>query len=68
MIDQATAKSTVDTYIISHAQRNRLAVFSREIQREPTGTLNKIPDVCRILGVNCTKKPEDFLASIGFKN
>lgn len=68
MIDQATFKSTVDTYIIAHAQRNGLGVFSRESPKDPNGTLNKIPDVCRMLGVPCVKKPEAFLNSIGYKN
>lgn len=67
MIDQATYKSTVDTYIIAHALNNKVAVFSRETYKNPNDTLHKIPDVCTALNVKHTKKPEDFLQSIGFK-
>ena len=68
MIDQNTYKSTVDTYIIAHASNNNIAVFSRETYKTSNETLYKIPDVCKELKILHTKKPEDFLESIGFRN
>ena len=68
MIDQTTFKSTVDTYLISYAVNNKVAIFTREIQKTTEEDLYKIPDVCGILQVECTKKPQDFLESIDFKN
>jgi hypothetical protein len=66
MIDQATYKSTVDTYIIAYAFNHQMGVFSREIRKTDKEKLYKIPDVCRKLNVKYIKKPEDFLESIGF--
>ena len=68
MIDEATQKSTVDTYIIAYAEANKLVVFSRESAMKPNGPLYKIPDVCSALGVERIAKPEVFLKAINFKN
>ena|SRR3989344_1798899 len=66
MIDQATFNSSGDPYIIAYALNNKVAVFTREIHKTPTEKLHKIPDVCKILNIPVTKKPEDFLESIDF--
>jgi len=68
MIDQDTHKSTVDTYIIAYALNNKKAVFSRETYKTNNDTLYKIPDVCTLFKIEHTKRPEDFLNSIGFTN
>lgn len=68
MIDSSTAKSTVDTYIIAFAERNKIGVFSRESNMDPAkaDALFKIPDVCQKLKVENIRKPETFLKQIGF--
>ena len=68
MIDAATGKSTVDTYIIAYAEANKLVLFSRESPMKPGDALYKIPDVCSILKVDRIAKPQIFLEAIGFKN
>lgn len=68
MIDQTTFNSSGDPYIIAYALNSKIAVFTREIHKTPTQTLHKIPDVCKLLNVPITKKPEDFLESIEYKN
>ena len=68
MIDQSTFKSETDTYIIAHALNNKIGVFSTEMQKLPTDTLYKIPDVCKELNIQFTHKPKDFLESINFRN
>lgn len=68
MIDDTTQKSTVDTYLIAHAEANNLIVFSRESPRGNDTQLYKIPDVCDILKVQHTKSPERFYRAIGYKN
>jgi len=66
MIDQATQKSTVDTYLIAYAEANGLGVFSREAPRTNADELHKIPDVCDALGIKRLRQPKAFLKAIGF--
>jgi hypothetical protein len=68
MIDAATGKSTVDTYIIAYAEANKLVLFSRESPMKPGDVLYKIPNVCGALGVEKIAKPEVFLKAISFQN
>lgn len=68
MVDSTTFKSGGDPYIVAYALNNKIAVFTREIYKTPIEKLFKIPDVCQILSIKCTKKPEEFLESISFKN
>lgn len=68
MIDEATQKSTVDTYLIAFAERNGNAVFSRESPRKTETDLYKIPDVCQKLKVKNIKRPKIFYERIGYKN
>ena len=67
MIDDITHKSTVDTYIIAHAEANNLGIFSREGNRRDTTSLYKIPDVCCELKIENIRQPLAFLKRIGFK-
>ncbi len=66
MIDEATLKSTVDTYLIAYAEANSLGIFSRESPRKFSTELYKIPDVCEILNIKRIKSPKFFLKEIGF--
>lgn len=68
MIDEITKKSTVDTYLVAYAEKNKLVVFSEESPRVNNTQLYKIPDVCSELKIERTRKPEVFLKAIGFKN
>lgn len=68
MIDETTQKSTVDTYLIAHAEANGYIILSRESSRFKDADLYKIPDVCNILNVQHTSKPEHFYKAIGYKN
>jgi len=68
MIDTTTQKSTVDTYLIAHAETNGLTVLSRESPRIKDTDLYKIPDVCELLKIDCIKKPKLFLEAIGYRN
>ncbi len=67
MIDDVTQKSTVDTYIIAHAEANNLGIFSRESQRRIPTELYKIPDVCKELNIDRISRPMVFLKTIGFE-
>ena len=66
MIDGATGKSEVDTYLIAYAEANNIGIFSRESFRKNTSDLYKIPDVCQLLNIKRTNKPKTFLRAIGF--
>jgi hypothetical protein len=66
MIDETTQRSTVDTYLIAHAEANKLGIFSRESPRQKDTELYKIPDVCEKLRIKRIKMPEAFLKHIGF--
>jgi hypothetical protein len=66
MIDGATGKSEVDTYLIAYAEANNIGIFSRESFRKNAGELYKIPDVCQLLNIKRTNKPKTFLRAIGF--
>lgn len=66
MIDEATQKSTVDTYLIAYAEANNLGVFSRESNRKDSTELYKISDVCGILNIGLVRSPKFFLEDIGF--
>ncbi len=68
MIDQTSFNSTVDTYIIAHAEANGLGVFSRESNRANSNSLYKIPDVCHELKIDNIRQPLAFLKRIGFKS
>lgn len=68
MIDEATGKSTVDTYLIAYAEENKLTVLSRESYRENSTDLYKVPDVCKKLNIRSIKRPKEFLQAIGFRN
>lgn len=60
------AKSKADPYIIAFAEANKHIVFTREKFRENSNNPYKIPDVCRILRIQCIKYPEKFMRAIGF--
>jgi hypothetical protein len=66
MIDDATFKSTVDTYLIAYAEANNLEIFTREGKRKSPTELYKIPDVCELLRVKYIRNPKKFLENIGF--
>jgi len=66
MINQASGKSTVDTYILAHAERNGCGIFSQESPRVNAAALYKIPDVCDKLQISRIRKPKVFLKEIGF--
>lgn len=68
MIDETTRRSETDTYIIAYAEDKKLRILSREGPKKPTEKLYKIPDVCRILGVACTRNPLVFYKDIGYGN
>ena len=68
MIDTATQRSTVDTYLIAFAERNGLTVFTREGGREKTGDPYKIPDVCTRLKIDWIREPHVFFRAMGYKN
>ena len=68
MIDEATGKSTGDTYLVAYAEANKLTVFSREAPRKNSGDPYKIPDVCKVLNVQLIYKPKEFLEAIGYRN
>lgn len=68
MIDEATKRSTVDTFLIAYAEAMGYAVFSLESYRSLPTDLYKIPDVCKALNIPCIKKPIIFLKAIGHKN
>lgn len=66
MIDEATHKSTGDTYLIAYAETNNLGIFSRESPRKFSTELFKIPDVCELLNIKRIRSPKFFLKEIGF--
>jgi len=68
MIDDTTARSTGDTYLIAYAEAYKLTIFTREKPRKNSADLNKIPDVCDALKIKYIRKPKIFLEAIGFKN
>lgn len=68
MIDQSSGRSETDTYIIAYAEEKKLRILSREGPKKLTERLNKIPDVCRILGVASTRNPLVFYKDIGYGN
>lgn len=68
MIDEATGKSTGDTYLIAYAEASKLVVFSREAPRKTNNDPYKIPDVCNALNIDFIYKPKEFLEAIGYKN
>ncbi len=68
MINDASGKSTADTYLIAFAEEHKLTVFSREKVRVKDTDLYKIPDVCKILSIKSLRNPEVFLNAIKYKN
>jgi predicted nucleic acid-binding protein len=64
MIDTITQKSTVDTYLIAHAERNGFILFTREALRKNPQELYKIPEVCGLLNIEFTRSPADFYRHI----
>jgi hypothetical protein len=68
MIDETTLRSTVDTYLIAYAEAHKLVVFSREGYRKKPEDLHKIPDVCKALNLEVTRKPREFFEMLGYKN
>jgi len=65
MVDQASGKSEVDTYIIAHAKANGYGIASDEKQRKTIADLYKIPDVCGKLGIISRRKPTAFFTEVG---
>lgn len=68
MIDDTTARSTGDTYILSYAEANNLNMFTREKHRKNNDDLYKIPDVCIALKLKFIRRPRIFLEAIGYRN
>lgn len=66
MIDEVTAKSTVDTFIVSFAELNKLYIFTRESFKDSNkiDALHKIPDVCKLLHIKYERVPKRFLQNI----
>ena len=59
-------KSQADPVIIAYAEMEGHAVFTQERERRAGETRNKIPDVCRSLGVPCERFPQDILRQLSF--
>lgn len=68
MINQSNQNSTVDTYLVAHAEAHGLTIFSQESNRLTTADLYKIPDACAALNIQNIRKPVNFLKDIGFRN
>ncbi len=68
MIDEASGKSEVDTYIVAYAEINNLLIFTREGSRKDNHELYKIPDVCRELGVGYIRKAHLFMQDLEFSS
>ena len=66
IIDEVTRRSQTDPYIIAYAEENKLKVLSREGPKKLTEKLNKIPDVCRMVGVGCERNLLVFYKHIGY--
>lgn len=66
IIDETTRRSQTDPYIIAYAEENKLKVLSREGTKKQNEKLNKIPDVCRMVGVGCERNPLIFYKHIGY--
>lgn len=64
MIDTTTQKSEVDTYLIAHAEKNELTIFTREGHRKKPQDLFKIPEVCGLLNIKFTRSPKEFYRHI----
>lgn len=61
-------KSVADAYLIAAAELNDLTVFSYESPRLSSSDPMKIPDVCQVLGVNCTRYPWRVMDRLAFAN
>jgi Domain of unknown function (DUF4411) len=68
IINTASNKSIVDTYLIAFAEENSLTIFTREARKDIGAPLNKIPNVCDALKVDYIREPEVFLNAIGYNS
>ena len=65
VMDDVSRKSETDLYIISYAEKNKLAVVTYERKKNPDELLNKIPDVCDKMRIKCFRRPLQFYERIG---